>query len=141
MRGVGEKLSGPLVLPPLHVVIVGPGFPLATKDVFSALGLAPGERRREPTDALVVPAEREAFFAMLAEHGNDLEAAAIRLAPAVADLLAALRGLPRCRLARMSGSGSACFALFDTARAAAAAARRLSADHPGWWVQASGLGG
>jgi 4-diphosphocytidyl-2-C-methyl-D-erythritol kinase len=77
---------------------------------------------------------------MLAAHGNDLEAAAIRLAPAVADLIAALRALPGCRLARMSGSGSACFALFTGSRAAAAAARSLAAAHPDWWVQASALG-
>jgi 4-diphosphocytidyl-2-C-methyl-D-erythritol kinase len=140
MRGIGEKLSAPLALPPLHAVIVGPGFPLATRDVFSAVGLKPGDRRHDPTDALQVPTQRDALFAMLAAHGNDLEAAAIRLAPAVADLIAALRALPGCRLARMSGSGSACFALFTTARAAAAAARGLSADHPEWWIQASALG-
>lgn len=140
MRGIGEKLADPLPLPPLHAVIVGPGFPLATREVFAAVGLKPGEQRGEATAALDVPSEREALIAMLAAHGNDLEAAAIRLAPAVADLIAALRALPGCRLARMSGSGSACFALFTGARAAAAAARSLSAAHPGWWVQASALG-
>ncbi len=139
MRGIGDALSAPLVLPPLHAVIVGPGFPLATKDVFSALGLKPGERCGE-VGALQVPAERDALLAALAAQRNDLETAATRLAPAIADLIRALRALPGCRLARMSGSGSACFALFATARAAAAAARRLSSDRPGWWVQASALG-
>jgi 4-diphosphocytidyl-2-C-methyl-D-erythritol kinase len=41
----------------------------------------------------------------------------------------------------MSGSGSACFGLFDSVRAAVAAAQRLTAAHPSWWVRAGLLGG
>src|SRR5262249_32697049 len=36
MRGIGEVLSVPLALPPLPGVLVNPGVPLATKDVFAA---------------------------------------------------------------------------------------------------------
>ncbi len=45
-----------------------------------------------------------------------------------------LADLPGCRLARMSGSGPTCFALFGTAAEAAAGARRVVARQPGWWV-------
>ena len=139
MRGVGEVLSPPVALPPLFAVLVGPGFPLATKDVFAALGLAPGETRGEPTPDGAVPKDREALYAYLAENGNDLEAAAIGLAPAVGDLLERLRTLPGCRLARMSGSGSTCFALFDDARSSADAAMKLGPANTGWWVRATML--
>jgi 4-diphosphocytidyl-2-C-methyl-D-erythritol kinase len=40
----------------------------------------------------------------------------------------------------MSGSGSACFGLFQSARSAANAARVLSAARPDWWVHATTLG-
>jgi 4-diphosphocytidyl-2-C-methyl-D-erythritol kinase len=35
----------------------------------------------------------------------------------------------------MSGSGPTCFALFDSADAAATAAGRLRAAHGNWWVE------
>jgi 4-diphosphocytidyl-2-C-methyl-D-erythritol kinase len=40
----------------------------------------------------------------------------------------------------MSGSGATCFGLFSSARAAAAAARSIGAEHLGWWVRATALG-
>ena len=78
---------------------------------------------------------------VLAKQANDLEAAAIALAPAIAEVLAALRGLAGCRLARMSGSGSTCFGLFSSADEAAMAAETLSRKHSHWWVRATELGG
>jgi 4-diphosphocytidyl-2-C-methyl-D-erythritol kinase len=39
----------------------------------------------------------------------------------------------------MSGSGATCFGLFASDAEAAAAERRLRADHPGWWVAATRL--
>jgi 4-diphosphocytidyl-2-C-methyl-D-erythritol kinase len=139
MRGIGEKLAQPLDLPVLATVLVNPGVALATKDVFSRLGLSPGDTRGHET-ATMVPTERAALFAFLADHPNDLEPAAMSLTPIIADVLTQLRALPACRFSRMSGSGATCFALFDSARAATAAARALKAAHPDWWVEATELG-
>lgn len=141
MRGTGERLSAPIALPPLFAVLVGPGFPLATGPVFAALGLKPGERRGAPTPDAAIPQERRALLAYLAEWPNDLEPPAIGLAPAIADVLDALRRLPNCRIARMSGSGTTCFGLFDRPDDAAAAARNLQTAHPDWWVEPTRLGG
>ena len=58
---------------------------------------------------------------------------------AIAETLAALRALPDCRLARMSGSGATCFALFPSAHAASAGATTLKAAQPAWWVRATTL--
>jgi 4-diphosphocytidyl-2-C-methyl-D-erythritol kinase len=141
MRGVGEALGRPLALPALPAVLAGPGFPLATKDVFAALGLKPGERTGAGAlNDAAVPTEREALLRFLEAHPNDLEAPALRLAPPIGDLLVGLRGEPGCRLARMSGSGTTCFGLFDTQSDAEIAANRLSAAHPTWWVEATTLG-
>jgi 4-diphosphocytidyl-2-C-methyl-D-erythritol kinase len=78
--------------------------------------------------------------ARLAALRNDLEPPAIRLAPIIGEALAALRDQDGCRLARMSGSGATCFALFDDCRASAAAAKRLTLRHPEWWVKPTMLG-
>lgn len=69
---------------------------------------------------------------------NDLEAPAISLCPAIADVLAALRGTEPL-LARMSGSGATCFALYDNEAARDAAADTIFAAHPEWWQMSGKL--
>ncbi|HEX2216504.1 MAG TPA: 4-(cytidine 5'-diphospho)-2-C-methyl-D-erythritol kinase, partial [Xanthobacteraceae bacterium] len=135
MRGIGELLSEPLALPPLAALLANPGVPLATRDVFARLRLT--SQRRAPAGA---PANaRAALLAFIAEHGNDLERAAIGLQPVIADVLMDLRRLPGCLIAQMSGSGATCFALFPSRRAALSAARHLRASRPNWWVRATVL--
>jgi 4-diphosphocytidyl-2-C-methyl-D-erythritol kinase len=147
MRGIGEILSAPLALPKLGILIVHPGVAVPTAPVFKALGLAPGEQRGAPSPNPPPQADekgaigREALLAWLAGERNDLEAAAVAIAPPIADVLGAIADTPGCRLARMSGSGSACFGLFNSPRAAAAAARRLADAHPAWWARAGLMGG
>ena len=140
MWGIGEKLSPPLDLPPLRAVLVNPGVALATKDVFA--GWMPAAERLLPFDisALEKIQDRDQLLQALAQQANDLEAAAIKLAPAVGDLLAVLRTLAGCRLARMSGSGATCFGIFDDGTAAQTAAGMLRGKYPRWWVQACRLG-
>ncbi len=140
MSGIGEKLSEPLELPPLHAMLVNPGVALATKLVFA--GWSGVAHHRAPFDPAAVEKaqDREQFLQALAGQPNDLEASAIKLAPAVGDLLTALRALAGCRLARMSGSGATCFALFDSAAAARSAAEIPSKKYPQWWVRACRLG-
>ncbi len=136
MRGVGEQLSEPLDLPKLPALLVNPGVPLGTREVFSAL--AASQYGKDELGR--VPSGHDALIAFLEIHGNDLTKAAIACAPVIADVLAALGALSGVRLARMSGSGPTCFALFATAQEAAAAGRQLAATHKNWWVQPATLG-
>jgi 4-diphosphocytidyl-2-C-methyl-D-erythritol kinase len=107
------------------VLLVNPRLPLATGPVFAAWdGIDRG--------AL---AEASALAAALAGR-NDLERPAIALCPEIDEILAVLRAqLPM--MARMSGSGATCFALFATDADCNAAAARIARDHPDWW-QAQG---
>ena len=139
MRGIGELLSEPLALPQLPALLVNPGVPVPTRDVFVALGAAPCEGVRPTTHALI-PDRREPLVGFLRERRNDLEAPAIRVAPVVAEVLGRLRDAPGCELARMSGSGGTCFGVFTSRRAALAAARLVHDARPGWWVCATVLG-
>ena len=70
---------------------------------------------------------------------NDLEQPAIALVPQIADVLDVLRDLPEVRLARMSGSGATCFALFADEAARDAARAEIAAQQPAWWTCASVL--
>ena len=131
MQGIGDHIT-PLALPPLHAVLANPGVALATKDVFTALT----HRQNPAMTPLPTP---DHPIPWLAAQRNDLQATAIRLQPQIATTLTALQSQPDCQLARMSGSGATCFALFPTADHAAAAARTLKISHPQWWIQATTL--
>jgi 4-diphosphocytidyl-2-C-methyl-D-erythritol kinase len=142
MRGIGEILSMPVALPSLPAVLVNPRVAVPTKDVFVRLGASPLPPTAEPGRAGPFEAklEEHALFAALAADRNDLEVPAIASAPVIADVLASLRTLPNCRLARMSGSGATCFALFDSQHAAVLGAQALQGRQPSWWVNATVLG-
>lgn len=135
MGGIGEKLGAAPALPPVSLVLVNPNRPLATKDVFRARDQpfsAPGRFTAPPADA-------SALAALLRERKNDLEAPAIRLMPAVGEVLAVLSRQPGCLLARMSGSGATCFGLFADDGAAGEAAAAIARAEPGWWAAATRL--
>jgi 4-diphosphocytidyl-2-C-methyl-D-erythritol kinase len=134
MRGIGEQLS-PLDLPRVPAVLVNPGVALSTRDVFAKFA---GPQGGVPITE--VPRTPEAMLAFLAQHGNDLAQAAIACAPVVEAVLAQLRDAPGSLLARMSGSGATCFALFASADEAAAAAYLLHAERHGWWAWAATIG-
>jgi 4-diphosphocytidyl-2-C-methyl-D-erythritol kinase len=139
MRGIGEVLSDPVALPPLAAVLVNPRVAVPTRDVFARLNArSAGPATRAHHDA--IPDDHAGLLAYLRDHPNDLELPAVTLQPVIADVLAALRALAGCRLARMSGSGATCFGLFDSMRAATAAAKALRAARPAWWVRATTLG-
>jgi len=142
MTGVGENLQ-PLNLPKMPSVMVNPCVPVATKDVFSALGLRNGELLVGATDILLQDRAWPKTDASLAQWidafvdvGNDLEAPALRIQPVIGEVLSALRDARGTKLARMSGSGATCFAIFGSPADARAAADEIRRDHPVWWVHA-----
>jgi 4-diphosphocytidyl-2-C-methyl-D-erythritol kinase len=141
MTGVGETLL-PLTLPKMPCVLVNPRIPVATKDVFRALGLRNGELLVGASDVMRAPAWPEAgasvedWVEMLAASSNDLEAPATRIQPVIGDVISALSATNGAWLARMSGSGATCFAIFENTADARRAAQKIQIDHPQWWVHA-----
>jgi 4-diphosphocytidyl-2-C-methyl-D-erythritol kinase len=144
MTGVGENLL-PLSIPRLPCVMVNPRVPVATKDVFKELGLKNGELRVGVKDVLkraTWPNEGgslDAWIDALNAGTNDLEAPALKVEPVIDTVLSALRGAEGVRLARMSGSGATCFALFGNDTDARRAAGVIQLAHPLWWVHAGAL--
>jgi len=140
MRGAGESLGPLLRLPLLPAVLINPGVPVETRLIFQKLGLQPGQK----VDSAAHPdfdngAPGVEFLSLLARGRNDLEDAACLQAPVIVDVLAVLRAARGCKLARMSGSGATCFAIFASPRAAAKAARAIRLQHPEWWVRTAAL--
>jgi 4-diphosphocytidyl-2-C-methyl-D-erythritol kinase len=93
------------------LLLVNPGVPVATAEVFRRW-------RGMPSDV------------------NDLEPPATEIAPAIGDVLEALRTQAGASLAGMSGSGATCFAIFETEDRRDAAEAALPRR---WWRLATRL--
>ncbi|MEL7728267.1 4-(cytidine 5'-diphospho)-2-C-methyl-D-erythritol kinase [Citromicrobium bathyomarinum] len=127
-RGVGEELA-PLDndLSGTPVLLVNPRIALSTGPVFAAWdqfdrGPLPEGTARE----------------MALEGRNDLEEPAISICPTIAQVLRSL-GATSPMLARMSGSGATCFALYEDTELRDAAEREIALRQPGWWRMATVL--
>ena len=134
--GIGEEIAPAPVLPPAPLLLVNPGIALPTATVFRVRqgAFSPAAR------FAAAPASVAELASLLAERRNDLTDAAIGIVPAIADVLARLTAQPGALIARMSGSGATCFALFETKAAAEAAAASLQSEQPRWWIAAGKLG-
>ncbi len=133
LGGVGERVEAAPALPPLALVLVNPGVALPTAGVYARRS---GDFS-EPARFLEAPRDAADLAALLGARRNDLTGAAQEMVPAIADVLGALAATPGALLARMSGSGATCFALYAEARDAEAAAQALAAPNPRWWVKAA----
>lgn len=131
-RGVGERLEPVHDLPALALVLVNPGVPVATPQVFAALE----KRDNSPLPPLRHGGEALQIADWLSATRNDLEKPALALVPEIGAALNALR-THGARLARMSGSGATCFGLFENESHAQAAASALANRQPQWFVQAT----
>ncbi|HEV8028283.1 MAG TPA: 4-(cytidine 5'-diphospho)-2-C-methyl-D-erythritol kinase [Stellaceae bacterium] len=134
LGGVGERIEPVAGLPTATVLLVNPGVALPTAAVFAA--------RRGPFSAparFSLPAGAVELARLLEQRRNDLTAPAIERVPAIGRVLDRLAAAEGALIARMSGSGATCFALFTAPEAAAAASARLAAEQPDWWVAAGRL--
>jgi 4-diphosphocytidyl-2-C-methyl-D-erythritol kinase len=145
MTGVGEKLL-PLSPPTMPSVLVNPCVPVATKDVFAALGLRHGELRVGVADVMTEasswPEEGgslEEWVEALAAGTNDLEEPAMRIQPVIGEVITVLNATNGAWLARMSGSGATCFAVYENTAEARRAADKIRLQRPSWWVHAGTL--
>jgi 4-diphosphocytidyl-2-C-methyl-D-erythritol kinase len=145
MTGVGETLMW-LSPPKMPCVLVNPCVPVATKDVFATLGLRHGQLLIGATDVLMQgfawPEEGgslEEWVEALASGSNDLETPAMKIQPVIGAVISALNATNGAWLARMSGSGATCFALYENTADAKRAADKILREHPEWWVHAGVL--
>jgi len=145
MWGIGEHVwrapaaHGHLFPSGVSAVLANPGVPVPTGDVFRALKASPLDA--VPT-APALPGTFKTFndlLQFLRNSRNDLEKPALSITPAIQDVLFALKTLPHCELARMSGSGATCFGLFQNFAQAQAAKAQLAQAQPQWWIEATRL--
>jgi 4-diphosphocytidyl-2-C-methyl-D-erythritol kinase len=121
-RGTGTELE-PVEndLAGMPVLLINPRIPLATGPVFAGWdGVDRG------------PLPQGAASSIAFTGRNDLERPAIKLCPLVADVLELLNRTD-AQLARMSGSGATCFALYKDDEALRIASDRVREEQSDWW--------
>ncbi len=131
MSGIGEVVTPVKNDLTFFAVLVNPAAHVPTPAVFRAL------RKKENPQMTVFPevgSSLKDWLEWLRRQRNDLEAPAVAVAPAIADVLRVLGDTPDILLARMSGSGSTCFGLYPTRQAARDAASAIAVSHPDWWA-------
>lgn len=140
-RGRGERLSAAPGFPAVDAVLVNPGVPVSTPAVYGRLdadGVFGDIRPPAMPGSFAGAADLAAW---LAGRRNDLQAAALAVAPPVGAVLETLAGEPESLIARVSGSGGTCFALCAGEIEAKSLAARLEVMAPHWWVRRCRLGG
>ena len=130
VQGIGDVLTPIDPVPHGHLVLARADAMLSTAEVFRSLRES-GSREAAPLRSNEVSGS----VADIITAGNDLQAAAMSLSPDIARVLDRLLESKGLIAAQMSGSGSACFGLFDNGNDAAAAAEALAQD--GIWAVAT----
>lgn len=133
MRGIGDRVER-TTLPDLPALLVNPGVAVPTGPVFTALGARDNPPMPREIPTFQAP---EDCATWLLNQRNDLEAPARSIAPEIGTVLDALNATKDTLLTRMSGSGSTCFSLYPTMKAAHFAAYEIGAAHPDWWCHAT----
>ncbi|TPJ42973.1 4-(cytidine 5'-diphospho)-2-C-methyl-D-erythritol kinase [Mesorhizobium sp. B2-6-5] len=131
-RGIGEELSMVPDLSALGLVLVNPGTPVSTAEIFAALS----RRDNEPLPPLPRSIEFHSLRNWLEITRNDLEPAALAMRPAIGRALSWL-DKAGSGFSRMSGSGATCFGLFETGNVAKRAAAEIRSRQPDWFVAAT----
>ncbi len=129
-QGKGEEITLLKNTAALNMVLVNPGIEVSTPDVFRAL--------ENKHNAPAFDAETGQFPTLdkLRSLRNDLQTPAQLLVPEISQVLNVLAEFNPA-LARMSGSGATCFAVFETMSDAETTCREIRNSHPQWWCVAT----
>lgn len=133
MRGIGENITPYRHFPEIPCLLVNPGKACSTQNIFQSIP-------KVYSDTVTMPEEGFDTITALCHFldektANDLQKTAIDLIPDIGAVLDTLQAIPDCKLARMSGSGATCFALFEEEADAKAAQHQLIQDNPDWWIR------
>ncbi len=135
MRGIGDILLPPPIMPEIPILLINPMISCSTQDIFLRYD---GEFK----DEIKLPKQFSSALDLvktLNDLDNDLFKPAISLVPEIDNVINALKAQESCLLSRMSGSGASCFALFETIESAELAAKIIGEENPDWWVKTGWL--
>ncbi|GAA6182487.1 4-(cytidine 5'-diphospho)-2-C-methyl-D-erythritol kinase [Shimia sp. NS0008-38b] len=131
MRGIGDQIDRLGSSESWPMILVNPGVSVSTPEVFSALSSRENPAMDEPSLDWM---DWASSVSWLSSQRNDMQDAAVKLQPVIGTVLAALSESVGCKLARMSGSGATCFAIFFDDALRNRALEDLRRKFPSWWI-------
>ena len=136
VEGIGETLLPVNQIEEIPILIINPLISCPTQEIFLRHNSIFKER-------ITLPDYFESVFDyvdFLKNTSNDLYQPATQLIPEIGNIINAMEAQESCLLARMSGSGASCFALFETIEQANQAKLAISDENPDWWAKTGWLG-
>lgn len=129
--GTGENIFKAPKLCDIPALLIHPNKHCSTKDVFA--------QKFDFSPEIAIPEKMntlDELVSFLKMTRNDLLDPACALIPEIENIRTALKAQNNILFSNMSGSGSACFGIFETSKQAHDASHVIKNLHPEWWVQA-----
>lgn len=130
-EGIGDEVQLWGDMPDFGVLLVNPLTKISTREVY--------ERNEQfSTPAMISePRSQAGWQTMIKATHNDLQQVAEMMVPDIVQIIHWLEQSHEVLVARMSGSGASCFALYPSLVEAQIAELKLKEEHPEWWVQSA----
>lgn len=132
----GEVIKKVKNFPSVPILLVNPLIEVNTKNIFSSSKIIFSKPvKRKPKSF----SNKKELLQFLKNTRNDLEKVTISKVPEVGKILNLLKGIEGCELARMSGSGATCFAIFKDVKQLKKAEKVTSSAFPDYWIKRTKL--
>ena len=127
LTGIGDILNSQY-FPKYYFLLVKPNFNCSTKEMYISLGFKKGsyDQKNENNMSNLLNFNENDF-------GNDFEPVVAKFKIEILDFLDTLEGLENAIFARMSGSGSCCYAVFERKEEAIKANKVFKSIYPNLW--------
>lgn len=134
-NGIGEKISLIEGTPPLYAVIIFPGININTKEMF----IRQSPHFTKELEQIHNFKTHEDIWSFLETTKNDLFDNVKDTYPVLSSVLHKIETTKHCKIARMSGSGSACFGLFESHKNAIEGANSLQKNFTSYSIYVTKL--
>lgn len=134
VSSIGEYIE-PIDLPKLDILLVNPGIPVLTAQIFNNFAKKADKLEKSPIKWENKYSNKNDLINFLLQTKNDLKESAIDSVPQIGAVIKELEAQEGCLFANMSGSGATCFGIFDNAKQAEEAKDAISQKYPDWWVE------
>tara|TARA_B100000029_G_scaffold132145_1_gene126000 strand:+ start:549 stop:1415 length:867 start_codon:yes stop_codon:yes gene_type:complete len=132
VKGYGEKITFLRnKIPELYVLLVNPNVQISTRKIFESF-VVNSQKTAKFYDTKMTNKD---FVKFLSKKRNDLEYPAIVQCDKVRKILKELENKTHSLLARMTGSGGTCFALYDEKKKLLDAEKTMKKVKDNYWVQ------
>jgi len=135
LHGPNNKIIEFIIKPKFNVLLIYPNCLNSTKNIYDSNKIFSKRNISEISLIKKNVLNVNYFFKFLNYKGNDLEQSAFKNNKTILKVLTFLKKLKGCKLARMTGSGSACFAIFENNSQLAEAIITLKKHYKSYWIR------